>query len=125
MTAPSPAEARAVWVQELRSGRHQQGTGQLHRKTPDGDRLCCLGVACVVAVERGWVDLDVLMGARDDVLYDEHVVVLPENVRRVYGLRTDSGYFRGSSLAKRNDGGASFSVIADVIESEPDGLVVT
>lgn len=37
-------------VDELRSGRHQQGSGYL--QTDDG-RFCCLGVACEVAMANG------------------------------------------------------------------------
>ena len=46
---------REVWLEALRSGDYQQGTGALKRISEHGDEVtyCCLGVACeVVAPER-------------------------------------------------------------------------
>lgn len=38
-------ELKAKWVAALRSGKFQQGRGQLRK----GDEYCCLGVLCKVA----------------------------------------------------------------------------
>jgi hypothetical protein len=45
-------EIRARWVAALRSGEYRQGDGHLRM----GDRLCCLGVLCELAVEDGVVN---------------------------------------------------------------------
>jgi hypothetical protein len=97
------------WVSALRSGEFKQARGALRGK----DGYCCLGVACVVA-ERDGVSLE---ADWDDMGY------LLENVQAWLGLRTKSGaLFVGDSLARLNDSGQSFVEIADVIESEPEGL---
>ena len=52
MTSPSdPSEGldplfALQWMAALLSGDFKQGRGQLH--IPDGDRYCCLGVACAI-----------------------------------------------------------------------------
>lgn len=38
----TPAEARRLWVEALRSGEYEQGRTWLR----ENDRYCCLGVAC-------------------------------------------------------------------------------
>ena len=49
--------------------------------------------------------------------------VLPKNVMRWFGfLDTDGWINRNSSLTRLNDNGKTFEEIADVIESEPNGL---
>lgn len=40
-----------AWVAALRSGKYPQGRGALIRVEWDGDKHCCLGVACKVALE--------------------------------------------------------------------------
>lgn len=48
MTDPNKERLR-LWTDALRSGKYQQATGKL--KGDEG--YCCLGVACMVAVENG------------------------------------------------------------------------
>lgn len=47
------AEIKAELVERLRSGRYIQGKEKLAIKDDDGERYCCLGVLCEIAVERG------------------------------------------------------------------------
>lgn len=53
---------------------------------------------------------------------------LPVPVRDYYGLRTVNGIFsveeRSATLDGRNDGGASFEALADIIEAEPPELLL-
>jgi hypothetical protein len=44
------AEIKALWIERLRSGQIQQGKNLLR---DIDDRMCCLGVLCEIAVERG------------------------------------------------------------------------
>jgi hypothetical protein len=114
-------EVKHRWVEALRSGRYEQGTGALNKE----GKLCCLGVLCEVALEDG---LPMEVGQHKDgvghlvVEYDEVSSVLPDLVQEYAGLSDDnpSVLIGGStiSLAELNDDGTSFNVIADVIEEQ-------
>jgi hypothetical protein len=111
------------WVEALESGRFKQGTEVLHRVTPNGETLCCLGVACVLAIEDGWpVEA---RQARGDVVYDGEREGLPELVRRWLGLRNGAGRRNGDGgehtfLTNDNDDGKSFAEIAQIIRTHPE-----
>lgn len=113
---------RAKWVEALRSGRYRQGAGYLNR---DG-AMCCLGVACDLSGVGEWKPADkisvfVVGGERDGRSLPPTVVL------RFMGLHDQFGSFgteHVESLADMNDSGKSFAEIADIIESEPPGLVV-
>ena len=110
------------WVADLRSGKYKQGKGSLNC---DG-KLCCLGVACEVAIQNG-VKVQVIKTKIDDASYDGGFGFLPESVRDWLGLRTVDGEYKTgdchyTSLAKLNDKGKTFAEIADIIEGEPEGL---
>ena len=126
------------WVAALRSGDYYQTDNTL-TKLPKGDdpiRHCCLGVACDLykqehpdfpTVDEGSYrsysvspeDYDPIHNHGDDA-------VLPLVVQQWLGLNTDLGSFRdedeNNSLTSLNDAGVTFEGIADVIESEPEGL---
>jgi hypothetical protein len=94
------------WVAALRSGKYQQGKCFL--KTDDG-KFCCLGVLAELAKEVG-------LSNDGDKFLDGSVVIWS-------GLHGSSGsYANGESLAFDNDRGKTFLEIADIIESEPEGL---
>lgn len=101
------------WVAALRSGRYRQTTGLLTR---DG-AYCCLGVACAIAEDAG---LD-LPNWHDDG-------ALPWEVRQWLGMKSQWGNFLidgqllGTELTVLNDNGSTFAEIAEIIESEPEGL---
>lgn len=117
-----------LWIKALRSGEYEQTTGQLR----DDKGFCCLGVACdLYAAEHPdakWNrDVD-----EDDCV--EHTIlneaaVLPTVVRAWLGLKGATGEFvtcatpyQSDALAARNDNGATFAQVADLIEREPEGL---
>ena len=109
------------WVAALRSGEFKQAVGALRK----GDAYCCLGVACEL-YRRETGDG---MWKRDqykDYRFDTRDADLPESVRAWFGLADHlGGVFYGESLAERNDAGESFTAIAYLIESEPEGLFET
>ena len=109
MTTKSQKEWRKKWVKALRSGEYKQTSGVLR----DGDEFCCLGVACDISELSGWDEGNVY-------LFEQGV--LPNAVRELYGLERSDGEFVGDCLTVLNDNGASFQEIADIIESEPEGL---
>lgn len=74
------AEVKAEWIKRLRSGKYTQTTGALHRvlgDDPRGDRYCCLGILCEIAVEQEVVKV-----------FDPR----PENNDRELEYGTDEGY---------------------------------
>lgn len=97
------------WVATLRSGEYKQTKGRL----ADDFGHCCLGVACELAIEAGVINS-----------YHKEKGSLPSLVKDWLGLRHWSGRYQGENrfLANDNDRGQSFSQIADIIESEPEGL---
>lgn len=44
-------EFRKRWIEELRSGKYEQGKGALRNSE---DKYCCLGVACTLLPDVGW-----------------------------------------------------------------------
>lgn len=118
------AEAIKEWVAELRSGKYQQGKRLL--RSAD-DEYCCLGVLCELAVKHGVIGP---AEQKNEYSYgygpnSEWFGALPPKVAGWAGLRHSNGSYyggNGGSLTDLNDGGTSFAEIADVIESEPEGL---
>lgn len=53
MTLVMDAEIKAELVKRLRSGNYIQGQEKLATIGDEGERYCCLGVLCEIAVERG------------------------------------------------------------------------
>lgn len=131
-------------VAALRSGDYQQGKHLLCRLLDDGTKLwCCLGVACDLTVKAMAGDAPPVRGVEvadegsDYPWVDEgrtyHKIefngrdgLLPDAVVDYFGFGSDNGtggpgmeLYSGNetlSLAGMNDGGASFTQIADYIE---------
>ena len=109
-TTTSPLDAmkpeiKAQWLAALRSGDYQQGKSLLHYE----DRFCCLGVLCdLYAKDTGntWES--------DGLAYTMHGSdqMLPPQAQEWAGL----GVFNPMDLAGRNDNGATFEELAEVIE---------
>jgi hypothetical protein len=115
-------EVKEKWVAALRSGNYTQGTTVLRGP---GNRFCCLGVLCDLAVKAGVI--------KDPVSPTRHIVygkftntyyyagntqVLPDAVTEWAGLSSPNGYIKTirRSLGSLNDSGTSFDKIADLIE---------
>ena len=113
------------WVAALRSGKYKQGRGVLCRN----GQYCCLGVACEVAEENG-VPLIVRVEEDFTISFDGKTRNLPEGVQSWLGLQNSVGGMVARnrdehSLTQMNDSAYfSFDQIADIIESEPEGLFV-
>ena len=123
MTLKEPVK---LWLAALRSDEYRQGEAALHRTADDGgpDMWCCLGVACDVYLKAGGT-LEVTkqrLQKRRRMSYDGDAVFLPRAVLKWLGLRTQTGSYASGSLVRANDKGVPFSEIADIIESEPEGL---
>lgn len=107
------------WVAALRSGEFRQGKYQLCC----GEQYCCLGVLCEIAIRNG---VDVRISEHDGCKrYDSLEYDLSERVMKWAGLASRGGCYGDDSLVADNDCyNKSFSQIADIIESEPEGLFV-
>lgn len=114
-TPEQQKEHRKLWVEALRSGKYQQATRQLR----DGDAFCCLGVACEISGLGKW-------SGNSFPVYLGDSRFLPTEVREWLGISGRLGGFGRRNrkyLADLNDDGTTFSEIADIIESEPEGLL--
>ena len=137
-TPEEQAEHRKTWVAALRSGQYNQAQGQLR----NGDSYCCLGVACELSGLGEWDGDQTLPTYVANSSYSHSV--LPEPIKRYYGLHNDSGSYKHivpvddddydhdlkpeenwyyDSLTELNDGGKTFAEIADIIETAPPGLL--
>jgi len=99
-------------VAALRSGDYKQTRERLR----DENGFCCLGVACDLFDPTKW---------DEDMTYERSSMTLPPNVQDFFGFTYENGAFHEDGvdgLANRNDDGATFAEIADLIESEPPGL---
>jgi hypothetical protein len=125
-TKEQQAEHRKLWVEALRSGKYEQTQARLKR----GDGFCCLGVACDIS-GLGSFEPDEMGNGVSRYVTDGDVSnnVLPTPVKQWLGLSNDEGYFISASgadyLTTLNDRGGSFAAIADIIESEPEGLIAS
>lgn len=117
---------RAKLVEDLRSRQHKQTRGQLF----DGEGYCCLGRACYIYSKECGCGQFIL----DDnewffSLNGASLKTYPNSsVADYFGFSTNSGSFIDkcgikSCLSWMNDHGATFEEIANIIESEPEGLV--
>lgn len=117
------------WVQALESGEYEQGRSYLRH----GNNFCCLGVACDLYLKDGGKlyteegrEVEPKPIAPNDKIWRYgrgSTAMLPPEVMEYLGVRDNTGgYGDGHGLAQKNDGGASFEVIARIIRSEPPGL---
>ena len=98
-------EIKAQWLAALRSGDYQQGKSLLHYE----DRFCCLGVLCdLYAKDTGntWES--------DGLVCNMHGSggILSPQVQEWAGLK----HLNSMDLAGRNDNGATFEELAELIE---------
>jgi hypothetical protein len=130
-------EIKAAWVSALRSGEYEQGEAALQV----GNKFCCLGVLCDIAVKQFDLKLEVekdMSGCSDDtccdpdrprpVAYNGESAFLPSIVADWAGLEDKGGTLTtpvrtpvgddAHALYVANDGGLTFPQIADIIEAQ-------
>lgn len=116
-----------LWVNSLRSGNYPQGVGRLGNPEKG---LCCLGVGCAVYEEETGDNLPKTSSGD----YAGLTLKGFDVVREWLGLASEQGNFTAkehipglsySQLTQLNDEVQwDFEQIADLIESEPEGLFV-
>jgi len=131
----TPAEARRLWTESLRSGEYSEGQVFLHLSDGNGRiRNCCLGVACELFRKRYPESLetrDIALSAIGYVaveFYDGSDVpqrfCLPNVVREWLGLADGWGHFKTPlpdgtvSLADASDARYGFARLADLIDGD-------
>jgi hypothetical protein len=109
------AEVKRKWVDALRSGDYEQGMNRLRR----GNRYCCLGVLCSVAIPGEW-RRDHSRTEGDDVF----IFRTPDGDVE-YSISDNSGILTGIGLTEPQEADlitmndkqdADFNKIADYIE---------
>lgn len=105
------------WVAALRSGEYKQGTKYLR----SGDKFCCLGVLCDLAVKENIITDPVKKAINNSIYEYDHsdAGIASYSVREWSGLRDCMGMYDHSNpmgLAELNDSGKTFAEIADIIE---------
>lgn len=97
-------------ISALRSGEYKQG----QRCLRDGDKFCCLGVACDIYSKENKVEWSGIDGG---FFFLDSRNYLPEEVRDYFGFIEDNSYVgEGRHLANLNDAGGTFAKIADILE---------
>lgn len=121
-------EIAKEWVAVLRSGIYKQAIGRLKKE----DGYCCLGVLCLIAKEKGAVDIDFVRS--DDggcyFYFDEAaadnpnvgITLLPKSVIDWAGMSSWNGNYPTGILSGDNDAGKTFAEIADIIEQNVEAL---
>ena len=114
-------ENQEKWVEALRSGDYEQTQGCLQ----DSKGYCCLGVACVVyEKETGWK----LPRNTDGFYSGIHLGLSFSKVRRWLGLNGNEAPVNDPDIecltGLNDEKEYTFEQIAEVIESEPEGLFV-
>jgi hypothetical protein len=97
---------KARWVEALRSGRYQQGTGLLRKD----DAYCCLGVLCDLVEPENWERYP--SGTYGQRVHDGNNL-LPGHIASLTKIDQNSQW----DLANMNDRGKTFAEIADHIEA--------
>ena len=109
-------EFKAKWVAALRSGEFTQASDALEL-SKDGKVIgnCCLGVGCRVLglTPDGHEQPDFMRADATVHSFDGTWSTLSERLLRQFGIDEDAAQY----LANLNDGGTSFSEIADYIEA--------
>ena len=127
-TKEEQKQHRQEWVAALRSGEYEQTQSLLR----DENGFCCMGVACDIYDSTKWNKVmahTVEKGKFYCYNYMDNTTSLPSELVRYFGISDwSANYFEKdgncSSLIDENDAGMPFHEIADIIESEPEGLVV-
>lgn len=127
---PLNKEVITQWVAALRSGDYQQGRGVLCRSYDDQpDQFCCWGVLCDLFAKEHprsrWEDNAITGVSAFVTPAQRRSVHAPADVVEWAGIQFVSDANRNTvfvDLAGVNDEGRPFPWIADLIESELNGV---
>jgi hypothetical protein len=125
-------QVKDIWVKALRSSDYTQGRLFLHLAETKHtvESFCCLGVLCDLSLKNSSLPIIRSLNEDDGIIrYDRSSEGLPLSVMAWAELKFSNPDVtvvdhsiewhkesKTTSLAELNDGGASFSEIADIIE---------
>lgn len=117
-------EHRQKWIVALCSKKYKQAKGVLN----DGKGgYCCLGVGCELIKDELSLTIGIYKNSDNNMIgisYNDEGGILPYIVKKYYGLQYNNGSYIKGCLSNDNDKKRyDFNKIADIIESEPEGLV--
>lgn len=102
-----------LWTAALRSGYYKQTSNKLRGEFNGITSFCCLGVLCNLHAQ-AHPDIAACQPTTDEYL--GQFLTLPDEVRKWAGMTDVLGRFNNTTLASKNDNGASFNKIADLID---------
>jgi hypothetical protein len=110
------AELKNKWISALRSGEYKQCSTQLRDEKDGVARYCCLGVLCDIINPDAWGGLERSnwFGRNDDDGPPSEGGYLSDEMCEEVGLDKRVMF----DLTVKNDDGAPFGEIADIIERE-------
>lgn len=125
------SEIKQQWLEALRSGKYEQGKGEL--KTPYGG-FCCLGVLCDLYIKANPGIMDWAVSPNSDlfrlvdpddgqVLYNVDTDHLPQEVANWSGFDSSRRFkmsedYPEKKISEWNDGGYEFDTISNLLEKE-------
>jgi hypothetical protein len=94
---------REAWIRDLEANNGKQGRGQLTTIEGDTELDCCLGRVCKI-VQATYPDKVTRFTFNNSIFYSmigafERDDILPEEIAKIVGLRTDDGSFWVDSMA--------------------------
>jgi hypothetical protein len=126
-------EIAKKWAETLRSNKYKQGESCLKETNVKTNKTyhCCLGVLCELYNEHMKISkkkkLKDVLDKDGQHSFNNHIEVLPEEVRVWSGLISNNGTINSASkyydsyytsLSAMNDFGCSFKKIANVIDKD-------
>lgn len=123
------SDVKEAWLEALRSGEYEQGTGKLQSR--EGE-FCCLGVLCDLAVKAGVIPPPEADEESGSYHYGEDAAFAlpPEEVLAWAGLEQPSpevavegtdGRWTYELVTLNDNDGYTFAEIATVVEAQPEG----
>ena len=109
-------QLRKKWIKALRSERYEQGKGQLRYVREGQSYFCCLGVLCDVWDKDLWTE-----EIAGTYCHDGREALPDAEICNAIGL---TWYTLDSLTDMNDDGGFSFSEIADELEKRPEDFFV-
>jgi hypothetical protein len=101
---------KQLWIEALRSGRYEQGTGVLRNTN---NEYCCLGVLCDIHDDQMWKQ-----PTENTYTYLDVEMFVPLSIQQWAGVTREGelSSAENHTLAYFNDMGSSFEKLADLIE---------
>lgn len=131
LTKQETEELVEIWAQDLESGKHKQGKGNLCYFRQGQKNYCCLGRLTEIVIERYKISVNIILNeqtGRYRYQWKESCTgsYVPQSICDYIGLSDSAGKFHHESgteyLGNLNDNGVSFPVLAQLIRKHQADL---